>query len=163
MGTNDEHNEQAALIDWCNNFKMYAPELEWIFAVPSGGHRHKKVATYMKIEGAKAGVPDLLLLCARFDFHGLGIEMKSTTGRVREVQWKWTGHLSEEGYLIGICYSFEEARDLLLDYLGYKEERDEYDITRLEKTDDTSYDQYLNRAYPTEILRAIQNDRSSES
>jgi hypothetical protein len=132
MGINDEHNEQANLIAWCNMYESRVPDLALIYAIPSGGHRRKSVAGRMKAEGVKAGLPDLHLpvpMTRREDgriFHGLWIEMKVPGGRVRATQKWWHEALRNMGHRVEVCWSFEEARNVLLDYLEYKIEIDEY-------------------------------------
>jgi hypothetical protein len=133
METRDEHGEQVALIDWCSLHIKQAPELELIFAIPSGGHRHKKTAGKLKAEGVKAGVPDLFLPVARLGFHGLWIEMKVKGGRIRPVQFWWLEQLVEQGYMHQVCWSFEEARDLLMAYLGYEWDPNEEYTQKLRK------------------------------
>jgi hypothetical protein len=50
-------------------------------------------------------------------YHGLFIEMKTKTGRIAESQKRWLKALNELGYLAVIARGWEEARDILLEYL----------------------------------------------
>lgn len=80
----------------------------------------------MKREGAKAGVPDLMLPVARGDFHGLFIELKQPglrpsrdgMGGVSETQQQWLIDLAEQGYLAIVCWGWEEAMRALKEYLN---------------------------------------------
>jgi hypothetical protein len=128
-----EHFEQVSLIDWCIAHEEQAPELKMLFAVPNGGHRSKKVAGEMKAEGMKAGVPDLMLLIAIGNWHGLIIEMKAEGGRVRPNQKWWLESLAREHFRVEVCWSFEEARSVLLDYLGYELYSDEFNAELLRR------------------------------
>lgn len=115
-----EHIHQRDLIEWCNMTAWRDPskiELTYIFAIPNGGLRNKAVAARLKTEGVKAGVPDLFLPVARFGRHGLFIEMKKDKGRQSKKQKEWEDILKDQGYGYAICYSFEEAKSVLLHYL----------------------------------------------
>ena len=76
-----ESQEQILLFEWCSLFRNKYLELDLLYHVPNGGHRHVAVATKLKREGVKSGVPDLFLPVARDGYHGLFIEMKAIGGR----------------------------------------------------------------------------------
>jgi len=113
-----EHDEQSALVAWARLNEGKYPELKMLFSVPLGGYRAKKTAIRMKAEGSKPGVPDLFLPVPRGEWCGLWVEMKFGKGRLtREQKW-WVAHLRAEGYRAEVCWSWEEARDVILDYLA---------------------------------------------
>lgn len=116
----NEHQHQVALFDWARMNEGTYPELALLYANPLGGKRPKRTAARMKAEGAKAGVPDLTLPVARGGYHGLYIEMKAGRNKLTESQYWWLKRLRMEGYYTVVCYSWEEARDVLVDYLAYK-------------------------------------------
>lgn len=124
--SNEEHQAQAALIRHCNYDKATRPALGLIFAIPNGGHRHPAVASRLKDEGVKAGVPDLFLPVARPHpkeprlYHGLWIEMKVEGGRVSKPQKRFLGQMEAEGYAIAVPYGAEEAYKTIIDYLDGK-------------------------------------------
>ena len=111
-----EHLEQCRLIAWCDDVADQYPDIDRIFAIPNGGHRHKAVAGRMKAEGVKAGVPDLFLPVPRGIYAGLFIEMKYGTNKPTENQREWIEYLARCGYLAQVCNSFDSARRLLIDY-----------------------------------------------
>lgn len=114
-----EHWEQMQLFEWAENF----PELAMMYAIPNGGHRDIRVAVKLKEEGVKAGVPDICLPVPRGKMHGLYIELKRRKyGRVSPDQLKWLEALMREGYACAVCCGWEQARDVIEDYL-----RGEYD------------------------------------
>ena len=117
MINNSEHNEQCAVIHWCELNKNKYHDLEMIFAIPNGGHRHISVAKKLKAEGVKPGVPDLFLPVAKNNKHGLFIEMKSYTGKVSKSQTKMISKLYGYQYEVKICHSFYEAVKEICDYL----------------------------------------------
>ena len=112
-----EHQEQVALFRWAEYATSALPELNLLYAIPNGGHRHKAVAARLKAEGVKAGVPDVCLPVARGGWHGLYIEMKTERGKASKSQVQWLFALREEGYKVAICRGWETARGLIEDYL----------------------------------------------
>jgi len=110
--------EQATLFSWAKMQERKYPELALLFHIPNGGSRGKTEAARFKAEGVKAGVPDLFLPAARGNWHGLFIEMKRLKGgRASEAQKAWIAALEKQGYLARICCGWEEAADLIVDYL----------------------------------------------
>lgn len=88
-----------------------------MFAIPNGGHRHIAVATKLKREGVKSGVPDVCLPVPRRSYHGLFIEMKFNKNKPSAKQKDWIEALSEQGYFVRVCYSWQEASECIVDYL----------------------------------------------
>lgn len=115
-----EHEEQVKLFQWAAaNIGKY-PELEYLYAVPNGGHRHKAVAGRLKAEGARAGVPDVALPVRRGRYSGLHIEMKWGKNKTTTEQNKWLTFLATQGRWVAVCYSFEDAQKLIIHYLELK-------------------------------------------
>ena len=98
-----EHQHQVALIRWANMSVMAYPELRWLFAVPNAAKRSVQLAAMLKAEGLKAGVPDLILPCARGGFNSLAIEMKSAAGRTSGAQDEWIEGLTSLGWRVEVC------------------------------------------------------------
>jgi len=115
-----EHAEQAALIAWADMAQGHRPLLGMLYAIPNGGRRSLSVAVALKKEGLKPGVPDLHLPVARCGHHGLYIEMKAQDGRLSTVQKRWRDMLISQGYGVAVAKSFEEAKQILEDYLDDK-------------------------------------------
>lgn len=116
-GLPTEHEEQKALFNWATMMAGKWPELDLMFAVPNGGHRHIRVAARMKEEGVRAGVPDIFLPCARCGWHGLFVEMKAGRNKPTELQQQWLEDLTLQGYLAAVCWGWEEAAALIESYL----------------------------------------------
>lgn len=124
---NIEHQIQAQFVKW---FHLTYPQLEPFFwAIPNGGFRFKKTARDMKEEGEKKGVPDLQLAYPSKGYHGLFIEMKRSEvgkrgglinkGDPSEAQIRRMEALEGVGYHCVVCYSFDEACEVVKDYLNY--------------------------------------------
>ena len=114
-----ESDEQRALFEWARMAAGKWPELALMHHVPNGGKRHKATAARLKAEGLRAGVPDICLPVARGPWHGLYIELKAGGGRLSEAQKWWLSALAKEGYRAEAARGFDEARDLVLDYLRW--------------------------------------------
>lgn len=113
-----EDLEQATLIQWCNLQSCKYSELKMIFAIPNGGYRNKGEARKLKATGTKSGVPDLFLPVPRSQKYGLFIEMKVGRNKCTDNQKKWIRALMEQGYEVKVCYSCEEAIQVIKRYLN---------------------------------------------
>ena len=115
-----EHDEQKTLLKWwstaCIGFGI--PEV-CLFAIPNAARRSMKIASMLKAEGMRSGIPDLILAVARKGKHGLFIEMKKTKGgRVSDNQKMMLDVFSEQGYETQVCKGFEAAKSVIENYLG---------------------------------------------
>jgi hypothetical protein len=114
--------EQVALMSWCEKMSSRHPQLALIFSIPNGGKRSS--GWWEKAEGLKRGVPDLFLpVCVKYHDpedmrYGLFIEMKFGKNKCTKFQKAWHEALKDEGYEVQVCYGFEEARDVIVEYLG---------------------------------------------
>lgn len=117
--TPTEAQEQSNLIQWAQLQEGKYPELRWLYHIPNGGSRHPAEAANLKRQGVKAGVPDLFLPCANGKYHGLYIEMKSTSksAKLSKVQKEWRDGLIENGYRYHCCKGFEAAKEAIINYL----------------------------------------------
>lgn len=119
---NTEHSHQAAL--FCYAQQSGIPELKWLFAVPNGGLRDVRTANSLKAEGVKSGVSDIMLPVTKYGFNGLFIEMKHEkyrnhkNGGLISNQQEFGEFVIGQGYRFVVCYSWIEARDAILRYLG---------------------------------------------
>jgi hypothetical protein len=107
------------------------PELKWLHAIHNQGHGDAVRGGKAKAEGVKAGVWDIFLPVpielyatnkenTSFDwFHGLYIEMKVGYNKLSDEQLLFQEYAKDVGYKCDdVCYSWIEARDAMLDYLG---------------------------------------------
>lgn len=110
-----EDTEQAHIFAWARG--KY-PELDLMHHIPNGGKRTKSEAARFKAQGVKAGVPDIFLPCARGGYHGLYIELKRTKGgKISAAQKEWIDALRGQDYKVIVCYGFDEAREVIINYL----------------------------------------------
>lgn len=119
-----EAQEQMWLFDWCRMASVKWPVLDLLYHCPNGGSRNKIEAARLKAQGVKSGVPDLFLPAPVGKFHGLYIEMKRRKGGTLSLEQKeWISRLREQGYRVEVCKGFQEAADLIEEYLGVTNER----------------------------------------
>lgn len=115
-----ESIEQIYLFRWAVLQQCVYPELELMYHIPNGGYRNKAEAARLKMEGVKAGVPDICLPVARGGYHGLYIEMKVKGNTTSEAQNRWIERLKEQDYFVTVCYGQEEAIQVIVSYLKQK-------------------------------------------
>jgi hypothetical protein len=118
MNIPTEAQEQTTLFQWAAMMSGKWPELRLLHAIPNGGSRNPIEARHLKEQGVKAGIPDIFLPCARGEWHGLYIEMKRRKGgRVSDEQREMIRLLIEQGYKAVVCYGWEEAKNVIVEYM----------------------------------------------
>ena len=97
--------------------KIYATGA--FFSVPNEGKRTRATASRMKAEGMVSGVCDLMLLKPGSGYYsGLLIEMKAEGGRLTDNQRSWLIEMYKNGFAIAVCYSFEQATQVISEYIA---------------------------------------------
>ena len=109
-----ESDLQIVCVKW---FRLQYPNAI-IAAIPNGGKRSAITASILKNEGVLAGMPDLIIPCARKGYNGLFIEMKYGKNRLSPSQIQIMIKLRQEGYRSEVCYTFDEFVELCNEYLG---------------------------------------------
>lgn len=98
-------------------------------AWPNGGKRSPKTGALLKAEGVNAGPPDLWFFEPRTFYSqfgaptycsGLVIEMKAGKNKPTTEQVRWLEGLQRRRWSVAVCYSADEAWDVLLRYLEGK-------------------------------------------
>ncbi|OGO90326.1 MAG: hypothetical protein A2Y17_12215 [Clostridiales bacterium GWF2_38_85] len=115
-----ESVEQINLFRWAGYMAGRYPDIKFMFHVPNGGKRDATTAARLKMEGVKAGVPDIELPSARGGYFGLFIEMKIKGNKPTENQKEWLSALQARGYYVAVCYGWEPASKLVEEYLSLK-------------------------------------------
>lgn len=112
-----EAQEQRAFFSYVG-FKANQNSLyKNIFAIPNGGSRNPLEAKNLKLQGVKAGVPDIAVMIPNKEYHGLFIEMKVGKNKTTEKQDMMITNLRNVGYHCIVCYSSQEAIKELEEYL----------------------------------------------
>lgn len=116
-----EAQEQTSLFAWAN----YKPELRYLmWCNTNSGKWSPQYAVKLKRMGAKAGVPDITIAIPKKGYHGLYIELKRLKGGIiSEVQDNMQTELFKQGYYVAVCNGWIEAKKIICEYMGWKDER----------------------------------------
>lgn len=128
-GSEDGH--QMAVFCWAAMNCGQYPELKWLHAIPNGGQRHIVEAMKFVAAGLRSGVWDIFLPLPIHtewakQYAGLYIEMKEESKRNRknggltEDQIEFGVYAGKMGYYCAVCYTWIEARDMLIKYMELK-------------------------------------------
>lgn len=128
-GSEDGH--QMAVFCWAADNCGQYPALKWLHAIPNGGSRHIVEAGKMVAAGLRSGVWDIFLPCPiqtewAKQYAGLYVEMKEPkrrnhkNGGLSDEQLEFGGYAEQVGYYCAVCYTWEEARDIIVKYLELK-------------------------------------------
>ena len=117
--TPTEAQEQTAVFNWAAVMVRRWPELQLLHHIPNGGSRNAREAHNLRMQGVKAGIPDIFLPVARGGWHGLYIEMKRRKGgRLSDEQAAMLEALREQGYCAWVCKGANNAIELITEYLS---------------------------------------------
>lgn len=113
-----EAAEQETLIAWARALANRLPALHYLHASLNGIKLTPQQARRFSRQGMLAGVPDLFLPYPVGQYHGLFIELKARDGRVSKEQQSMLDYLTAQGYCARACWGWNEARELVMMYLG---------------------------------------------
>lgn len=109
-----ESIEQIHVVRYCEWNKIP------VFHIPNGGLRNEREAHNLKLQGVKAGVPDLCFPVPMGKYHGMYIEMKTGKNKTTQAQDEWLELLKNNGYMTAVCYGFDEAKAVIDKYFNLK-------------------------------------------
>lgn len=112
-----EAAEQAAVFEWAAWAQKKYPPLRYMHHIPNGGRRDAVTGAMLKRQGVKAGIPDIFLPYASGGWHGLYIEMKAGKNRPTQAQAEFLAYASAQKYMTSVCYSAQEAIEVIRGYL----------------------------------------------
>jgi hypothetical protein len=114
------------LMDEGGFYRQPIQQLKWLHAIKNQGHGDAIHGAKAKAEGVKAGVWDIFLPYPQFEGMnntwpynccGLYIEMKKKGNNLTDKQIEFKAD-NIARYDFAVCYSWQEARDAILNYLG---------------------------------------------
>lgn len=115
----EESRIQRAVIKWWAAAHMsFSIHEHLLLSIPNGGRRDVLTAVTLKREGLRKGASDLFLSVKRGGYAGLWIEMKQPDGHLTPEQKDFQSDVTAQGYAAFTCYSFEQATNLISDYLN---------------------------------------------
>lgn len=130
-----EYQQQIAVMGWMAECGLNNIEYRMAFHIPNGGSRTKSEASRFKLEGVKAGVPDIFIPVPKGKFSGLFVEMKKYSqrpksepfcpitnkgalGGLSNEQKQWAVDLTYMGYKWVCAYGASEAIEEIYNYLN---------------------------------------------
>lgn len=112
-----EAKEQEALIQRA----QYHPiTRDLLYAIPNDGKRSVITGAAFKRRGLRPGMPDICLPYPSNGFHALYIELKTAKGKPTQAQLDCIANLNRVGNLAVIAYGWEQAWEIITDYLKTK-------------------------------------------
>lgn len=121
-----ERHEQETYFNWLL-YQRYGNHRvsDFAFAVPNGGYvlpgtpvQRSIYGKAMVRQGLRKGVPDVFIEIPVKPYHGLRIEFKRIGGASPgDDQSMWHARLRSQGYYVAVCYGFEQAKAVTLEYL----------------------------------------------
>ena len=116
-----EDNLQIACIAW---FKYQYPKII-ITSFPAGyvfaGNLQQRARTGKRMNdmGYRKGMPDLFIVKAAKNYHGLFIELKTEKGTISKDQKETIRQLRELSYEVAICRNLESFIECVNEYLRW--------------------------------------------
>lgn len=71
----------------------------------------------LKAKGVKSGVPDVLIFDPKNNYSGLAIELKIKPNKPTQNQLEWLKRLENVNWKTAIAYDFNEAKEIIDEYL----------------------------------------------
>lgn len=115
-----EAQEQRDFFNRVRSLEVLYPELQMVRSDNAGMRTDKRTAAMAQAAGLRAGYPDIDVPLARKGHYGLHIEMKAGKNKPTQQQRWWLDRLVEEGRYCCVCYSAQEAWDVLCWYLDIR-------------------------------------------
>lgn len=117
--------EQQCFFSWVGSTAKLFPEgsheretLHWIHSIPNGAHLSKSQAHKLVAEGLTSGILDISCDEPRGEWHGLRIEMKRRGEKPTPNQERYISYLHRIGIKWSVCFNWQAAARLLIEYLG---------------------------------------------
>ena len=104
------------LVKW---FNLQYPKYKNLLAhIPNGQNVGPIRGAELRRLGQIKGFPDMILCVPSGDYPSLFVEMKAPKGRLHGNQQLIQESLREQGFKVVVCYSFDEAKSVVEEYLG---------------------------------------------
>ena len=121
-----EHDDQAMIVEWLKRTGLW--DRYGIFAPPNGiplpgsAKSRARIINYMKREGMRPGVADMVFPIARGGYHGMYLELKRKSGgNLSDEQRNFIAIVERAGYFTAVPSGFEEAMEIIETYLSWEQ------------------------------------------
>lgn len=114
MRNHEEDNHLIAVMEWVRlmNFDSF------IWHTANERRCSPRQGAILKRKGVKSGVSDITVARQSKGYPGAYIELKSKNGKLTTSQKTFLHDMTNEGYYTAVCYSCDEAIDVIKRYLG---------------------------------------------
>lgn len=120
---NEEFKMQVALFKWARVAVRNYPGLDLLSSSLNGVWLTDAQAAKAKAAGMLAGEHDVKLPVPRGGYVGLSIELKYGKNKPTKEQNWYGDRLTEEGWLVGYCWDWLKAANLIVAYLSGKKRK----------------------------------------
>jgi hypothetical protein len=104
--------------DYCRSMAHINPAYALAYHVPNESKASIARRVTLKRAGLKKGVPDICVPVANDKYHSLYIEMKIKPNKASPEQMSLLQHLNAVGNYAVLCWSADEAMDILDKYIA---------------------------------------------
>ena len=116
--------DQAMFLEWADEYSKEYPILKMLFAVPKDTNpSNNNTATVF--DEKKDGLPDICLPISDGEYHSLWIIVlpREFYSYKTDKQYWWMENLSEEGCLVIDCNGWDQARNVVINYLADRQKK----------------------------------------
>lgn len=114
-----EHKEDSLQIEVAEYLRSQYPKAMFCHC-PNGGNRTAIEGARLKRMGVLNGMPDIMVFEQKHTssfYRSLAIELKIKPNRLTPAQQDCLKQLEQRSWKIAVCWSFEEAKQVIDDYL----------------------------------------------
>jgi len=112
-----EFDYQCAIFQWRKFQLNVYPELKYMFSTLNGVRVSIGTATKMKRAGMTRGIVDIILPAKNKYYSSLFVELKHGDNKPSKDQLDYISFLNKQGHLALVCWGFEEAINVIENYL----------------------------------------------
>lgn len=112
-GIISEETIHKTVIEWVG---LYPRLRKLVLHFPNEGRRTLSFGSLLKTMGMRAGVSDLFIAMGRHGFFGAWIELKSEKGILSAEQKEFLRDMGQQNYFTAVCWSIEEAMNVITWY-----------------------------------------------
>lgn len=111
-GALSEYQVQKTIVQWLQAHNIVH------MSIPNEAANNPIKGKHLKATGLHKGASDLFIAHACHNFHGMFLEVKTTTGVLRPEQMNFFRLVEKNNYFTSACWTIDEGLSILKWYLG---------------------------------------------